>query len=52
MSSGKLWNFIIQTEFVITKIVQPFPISQADTYFIDSSSNGIGGIHGPDIHQY
>lgn len=33
----------------ITKIVQPSPISQADTYFIDGSPNCRGGIHGWDI---
>lgn len=43
--------FFIQNEFVVTKVVQPSLIPQADTYFIDGSSNGIGGINGPDIHQ-
>lgn len=33
----------------ITKIVQPSPISQADTYFIDGSSNCGRGIYGQDI---
>lgn len=43
--------FFIQNEFVVTKVVQPSLIPQADTYFIDGSSNGIGGVNGPDIHQ-
>lgn len=34
------------------KIVQPSPIAQADTYFIDGSSNSKRSIHVPDIHQY
>ena len=44
-------DFLIWTVFVITKITQPSPIPQADIHFIDDSSNGIGGIHGPNIHQ-
>jgi hypothetical protein len=32
------------------KIAQHASIPQADTYFIDHSSKGIGGIHGPHIH--
>lgn len=49
--AGKLWNFLIQTEFVIIKIVQPSSIPQADTYFIEATSEPLGGIYGPDIHQ-
>lgn len=37
--------------FAIIKLVQTSLIPQADSYFIDASSNGIGGIHGPDIYQ-
>lgn len=52
LPAGKLWDvFFIQNEFVVTKVVQPSLIPQADTYFIDGSSNGIGGVNGPDIHQ-
>lgn len=36
---------------MILKISNLFPIPQADTYFIDDSSNGVGGIQGPDSHQ-
>lgn len=36
---------------MIIKISQASPILQADTYFIDGSSNGVGEIHGPDIRQ-
>jgi hypothetical protein len=49
---GKLCNFLIGTEFVITELVQRFLISQVYTYFIDDSSKGIGQIHGPHIQQY
>lgn len=45
-----LWDFLTQTEFVITEIVQPSPVPQADTYFTDGSTKGIGGIHSPVIH--
>lgn len=47
--AGKLRGFLIRTEFVITKMAQPLPISQADTYSIGGSSKGVGGIHGSDI---
>lgn len=43
--AGKLWSFLIQTEFVIIKIVQPSSIPQADTYFIEASSEPLGGIY-------
>lgn len=49
--AGKLWDFLIQTEFVIIKLVQRSPITQVDTYFTDGLSKGIGGIYGPDSHQ-
>lgn len=50
--AGKLWDFLTPTEFVIIKIVQPSSIPQSDTYSIDGSSKPLGGIYGPDIHQY
>jgi hypothetical protein len=34
---------------VIKNIAQPSPIPQADSDFIDGSSNDIGGIHSPDM---
>lgn len=47
--AGRLWNFLILTEFVITEIVQP-PIVQKDTFY-DDLSNGRVGVRGPYIHQ-
>lgn len=32
-------------------IVQPSPIPQADAYFVDGLSNGVGGICGLDINK-
>lgn len=49
--AAKRWDFLKQTEFVIVKIVQPSPMLQAKTYFVNSSSGDIGKVHGPDIHH-
>lgn len=49
--AAKLWDFLKQTEFVIVKPVQPSPMLQAKTYFINSSSGDIGRVRGPDIHH-
>lgn len=51
LSSWPEIRFSSTNWIVIIKIVQP-PIPQADAYFIDTSSNGIGGIHSPDSHQF
>ena len=47
--AGRLWNFLILTEFVITEIVQS-PLLQTDAFY-DDLSNGRVGVRGPDIHQ-
>lgn len=49
--AAKRWDFLKQTEFVIVKIVQPSPMLQAKTYFIDRSFGDIGKVRGPDIHR-
>lgn len=48
-SAGRLRNFLILTEFVITEIVQP-PLLQTDAFYDDLSSGRVG-VRGPDIHQ-
>lgn len=50
--AGKLCDFSLKTEFMITKIVQLSPMPQEDTYFINDSSKCLGGIHDPNIHQF
>lgn len=43
--TGKLWDFLIWTEFVIIKIVACSPIPQAVFILLMVHLNSIGGIH-------
>lgn len=49
-ATHKLWNFLLRTEFIITKIVKT-PIVQEHAYIIDGLTNSIWEIHGTDVHQ-
>jgi hypothetical protein len=49
--TDKLWNFLKQTPFIINTIVKLNPLSHASFYYIDGSSTGKAGIHGPDLHK-
>jgi hypothetical protein len=46
-----LWDFKKWTPFIVNSIVKLNPISHPSVYYIDGSSSGKGGIHGPDLHE-
>jgi hypothetical protein len=47
----KLWDFLKPTPFIVNTIVKLNPISYASVFYIDESSSGKGGIHGPYLHE-
>jgi hypothetical protein len=44
-------GFLKITPFIVNTIVKLNPTSHASVYYIDGSSSGKGGIHGPDLHE-
>lgn len=49
--SGKLWDFLKRTAWVIHRVVRKAPIPSAPTYFIDGSSSVRAGVWGPAIQR-
>jgi hypothetical protein len=39
------------TPFIVNTIVKLNPLFHASVYYINGSSSGKGGIHGPDLHE-
>jgi hypothetical protein len=46
-----LWDFLKRTPFIVNTRVKLNPISHASVYYVDGSSSGKGGIHGPDLYE-
>jgi hypothetical protein len=44
-------DFLKLTPFIVNTIVKLNPISHTSVYYIDGSSFGKGGIHGPNLHE-